>query len=274
MNHLGSQHQGIRRDVDWQMKNKVPVCVAQKNTREMAGYSMTVAIVLAGGVGARVGSPLPKQFIEVRGKPIMIYTLEVLENDPLIDEVVFVCVASHMQLAKKLCEKYGIKKVRVFADGGADFTHSCINGMSTQRECLGEDDIVVITSADRPFISCEEIDDSIRVCREHGSGIAARKCALCMFMVGEDRTRSSNYQRDNLVQAATPWTFRYQPLMDALDRWEMGKLPPCESYPPAIWVAAGNEAYFSKANAWNIKITEKTDIALMEQMLKERTNEK
>lgn len=235
---------------------------------------MVSAIVLAGGIGARVGSPLPKQFIEVRGKPIMIYALEAFENDPLIDVIVFVCVASHMQLAKDLCEKYRITKARVFAEGGSDFTHSCINGMETLRESFGMDDIVVISSADRPFISREEIDDSIRVCREHGSGIAARKCARCMFLVGEDRTHSSNYQRDNLMQTATPWTFRYLPLMDALDRWKAGEFPSCEAYPPAIWVAAGFEAFFSKANSQNIKITEKTDIGLMDQMLKERAFER
>ena len=232
---------------------------------------MISAIILAGGIGARVGAPLPKQFIEVQGKPIMIYTLEAFEKDPLIDEIVFVCVESHMQLAREICEAYGIRKIRVFAAGGADFTHSCINGMNALRERLQASDIVVVTSADRPFISQREIDDSIRVCREHGCGIAARKCALCMFLVGEDRTRSNNYQRDNLMQTATPWAFRFGPFMDALDRYEAGELPPCEAYPPAIWVAAGNEVFFSEADPKNIKITERVDIALMDQILKERT---
>ena len=233
---------------------------------------MNYAVVLAGGIGARVGAGIPKQFIEVLGKPIMVYTLEVFEKDPLIDSVVFVCVESHMELAKEYCSRYGLSKVRIFAGGGEDFTHSCMNGMNALKGICGEDDIVVVTSADRPFISQEEIHDSIRVCAEHGSGIAARKCALCMFMVGEDRTRSRNYQRDNLLQIATPWTFRYGLLQDALERFERNELPPCESYPPAIFVAAGNEAYFSLANPGNIKITEKADVALMEQILKERND--
>ena len=231
---------------------------------------MNIAIVLAGGIGLRVGADIPKQFIPVRGKPIMIYTLEVFEKDPLIDEIVFVCVETHMDLAKEYCKTYGISKVKTFAPGGADFTHSCINGMLALRSRCAADDIVVVTSADRPFISQEEIDDSIAVCREHGSGIAARKCARCMFLVGEDRTHSANYQRENLMQTATPWTFAFGPLMDALDRFEKGQLPPCECYPPAIYVAAGHEVYFSLAKPQNIKITEKTDIAVMEQMLKER----
>lgn len=231
---------------------------------------MNIAIILAGGVGTRVGAHIPKQFIEVLGKPIMIYTLETFESDPVIDEIIFVCVSSHMDLAKSYCEQYGISKVKKFVSGGSDFTHSCINGMNALRERCASDDIILVTSADRPFISQEEIDDSIAVCQKHGSGIAARKCALCMFMVGDDRTHSNNYQRENLLQTATPWTFKYGPLMNALDRFEAGELPRCESYPPAIFVAAGNEAYFSLAKPGNIKITEKQDIALMEQMLKER----
>ncbi len=234
---------------------------------------MNVAVILAGGIGARVGASIPKQFIEVLGKPIMIYTLEIFEKSPLIDEIVFVCVEPYMELARTHCSRYEISKVKTIVKGGEDFTHSCINGMNTLRNKLSPEDIVVVTSADRPFVSEEEIADSIRVCREHGSGIAARKCALCMFMVGEDKTHSNDYQRENLLQLATPWTFRFGLLMDALDRFEAGKLPTCESYPPAIFVAAGNEAYFSVANPRNIKITEKTDIALMEQMLKERETE-
>ena len=231
---------------------------------------MNTAIVLAGGTGSRVGSIIPKQFIEVLGKPIMIYTLETFETDPLIERIILVCLESHIPLAKEICDKYGISKIESIVPGGEDFTHSCMNGMNALRGKYSSDDIVVVTSADRPFITREEIDDSIQVCREHGSGIAARKCALCMFMVGEDRTHSGDYQRENLLQTATPWTFRYGLLLDALDRYANGELPPCESYPPAIFVAAGNEVYFSVSKPSNIKITEKTDIALMEQMLLER----
>ena len=231
---------------------------------------LNTAIVLAGGIGARVGSPLPKQFIQVLGKPILIYALEAFEQCPLIDDIVLVCVESHMQLAKDYCASFGITKVKTFAPGGADFTESCIHGMEKLRGMRGEEDIVVISSADRPFISQEEIEDSIRVCREHGSGLAARKCALCMFAVGEDPTHSHDYQRERLVQIATPWTFRFGMLLDALDRYTAGTLPPCEAYPPAIFAAAGNEVYFSKAFPRNIKITERADVALMEQMLKER----
>ena len=231
---------------------------------------MNVAILLAGGTGSRIGGDIPKQFIEVMGKPIMIYCLEIFERNPLIDEIVLVCLESHISLAEQYCEKYGISKISHIVPGGIDFTHSCMNGMEALRNRCDRDDNVLIVAADRPFISDDEIEEAIQLSKKHGSGIPVRKCALCMFMVGEDRTHSSDYQRENLVQIQSPWTFKYGLFQEALDRYNDGMLPPCENYPVAMFAAAGNEVYFAKGDPRNIKITEKTDIALMEQMLKER----
>ena len=234
---------------------------------------INIAIVLAGGTGTRIGAKIPKQFIKVLGKPIIIYTLEAIEQNQMIDQIVLVCVKSHMDLAKEYCEKYQIRKAKTFIGGGIDFTSSCYNGMNALRGTCSPEDIVMITSADRPFITQEEINDSIIVCRKHGSGVAAGPCARCMFMAEGSREHSSNYQRDELIETATPWSFGYGKLMNALDLFKSGELPACESYPVAIYVAAGNEAYFSKKDPNNIKITEQVDLAIMEQVLKERVQD-
>ena len=231
---------------------------------------MNVAIVLAGGTGSRIGAKIPKQFVEVLGKPMMVYCLDVFEKHPRVDGIVLVCIKDFIPLAKEICEKYGITKIMNIVPGGEDFTHSCMNGMDHLRDILGENDNVMVVAADRPFINPDEITEAIELTDEHGSGIPVRKCALCMFMVGEDRSHSSDYQRENLVQIQSPWTFRYTRFLDALDKYRRGELPPCENYPVAMFAAAGNEVYFAKGDPDNLKVTEKTDIALMEQMLKER----
>ena len=231
---------------------------------------MNTAIILAGGKGLRVGADIPKQFIKVLGKPIMIYTLETFQKCDLIDNIVLVCVKSHLELAQQYCEEYNINKVSAFVEGGVEFIDFCTNGMNSLVDTCNDEDIVLITSADRPFISCEEIEDSIEVCKKNGCGIAARPCSLCMFKVGEDRDRSSEYMRNDLMQTATPWTFSYGRLKAAIDMYISNQLPECESYPVAIYVAAGNQVFFSKAKTENIKITQPFDIALMEQMIKEK----
>lgn len=230
---------------------------------------MNTAVILAGGVGARVGAGYPKQFIEVLGKPIIAYTLEVYQRDSMIDNIMLVCVATHMELMRKICEDYGITKVKWMVPGGDTFVASCICGMKGLEGHCSDDDIVVVTSGDRPFTSEEEIDDSIRMTESHGCGVAGRTCPLCLFEVGEDRSHSNAYKRDNLILTATPWTFRYRPLMTALEKYARGEFPGCEAYPIAIFAADGHEIWFSRANPRNIKITEKTDVALMEQMLRE-----
>ena len=234
---------------------------------------MNYALILAGGVGVRVGAGIPKQFIEVLGKPILVYTLEIFQKDENIDEIVLVCVASHIELAKKYCKDYNITKAKLVVEGGKDFIDSCLNGMDAIKGVCKSDDVILVTSADRPFISPEEIEDSIRVCKMHGSGIPARKCPLCMFEVGEDRTHSSKYRRESLMLTSTPWSFSYGKLSASLEKYRNGELKECESYPIAIFAADGNEVFFSKALPGNIKITEKTDIALMECILKQKEDE-
>lgn len=233
---------------------------------------MNIAIVLAGGIGARVGSPLPKQFIKVLGKPIMIYTLETFQACEQIDEIVLVCLENSIELAKKYCKRYNISKLKTIVAGGKEFIDSCINGMDVVK--AQNEDVVIISSADRPLTTLEEIEDSINVCKQNGCGIAARKCSLCMFKVGEDRGCSSEYLRNDLVQTSTPWAFNYYKLKSALEKYRNNMLPNCESYPVAIFVADGNSAYFSKADANNFKITEKYDVKLFKEVLNERRRNK
>ncbi len=230
---------------------------------------MNTAIFLAGGTGSRIGAGIPKQFIEVLGKPILIYSLEIFEKNPLVDDIILVCHGDYIDHAEKLCKEYGISKIGGIVPGGEDFTHSCMNGMAFLRDKRSSDDNVLVVAADRPFITDAEIEESINLSTEHGCGIPARKCALCMFRVDADRSHSHDYQRENLVQIQSPWTFKFGLLQDALDRYNAGLLPPCENYPVAMFAAAGHEVYFAKGDPRNIKITLKTDIALMEQMLLE-----
>ena len=236
---------------------------------------MNYAIILAGGVGARVGADKPKQFIEVLGKPMMVYTLETFQKSSAIDKIVLVCLEPYLDLAKKYCDDYKISKVKFLVGGGDDFLSSFNNGIKALEEIIKDDDIVVITSADRPFISEEEIIDSVEVCKIKGSGVAARPCSLCMFKTEGNKEYSSQYLRNSLLQTATPWSFKYKGLAEALKKYNNGELQNCESYPIAIYSAAGNDIFFSKLLPENFKITESTDVLLMECILKqkERTDE-
>ena len=115
-----------------------------------------VGIILAGGVGSRVGADCPKQFIEIQGKPILVYTIEKFQNHSQIDAIEVVCVASHIEYMKELVERYQLTKVKWIVEGGVDFQHSVIQGINHLKGILDENDQVLIHYGASPFVS-EEI---------------------------------------------------------------------------------------------------------------------
>ena len=123
---------------------------------------MNVAMILAGGVGSRVGAAIPKQFIQVQGKPILIHTLEVFQADEAIDAIELVCIQSHMDVIWDMVRQYGITKVRWVCTGGATYQDSVLNGLRNLEPHCQDDDIVLIHFGVSPFVDQEIIDDSIK----------------------------------------------------------------------------------------------------------------
>ena len=105
---------------------------------------MNIAVILAGGVGNRVGAQVPKQFIEVMGKPVLAYTVEVFQNHPQIDGIEVVCIESYMDYMEEMKEKYGFTKLRWVAKGGKDFQESVMNGINHLEGIASDDDIVLV----------------------------------------------------------------------------------------------------------------------------------
>ena len=122
---------------------------------------MNVPIILAGGVGSRVGADRPKQFIEILGKPILVYTIEAFQNHPEIDAIEVVCIESHIDYLKELVEKFNLDKVKWITPGGKDFQHSVINGFNNLKGKLDDKDIVLVHYGASPFISEDIISDAI-----------------------------------------------------------------------------------------------------------------
>ena len=135
---------------------------------------MIHAIILAGGTGSRVGANIPKQFIEIQGKPIIAYTLALFQENPNIDDIEIVCHQDWIDYVKELVAKYGHTKVRWITNGGDTFQESTVNGVLNLKGKISADDIVVISFAVSPMTPQEDINDSIRVCKEHGNAIASK----------------------------------------------------------------------------------------------------
>lgn len=142
---------------------------------------MTTAIILAGGVGSRVGADRPKQFIEVQGKPILAYTIERFQNHAEIDSIAVVCLPAYMDYMEELKEKYGFSKVWWIVKGGETFQASVLNGVTFLEGKIDDDDIVLTHFGASPFVEADIISDAIRVCKEKGNAISTTDffCFIC-----------------------------------------------------------------------------------------------
>ena len=134
---------------------------------------MNTALILAGGVGNRFGAEIPKQFVEVLGKPILAYTIEIFEHHPEIDSVLVACVAPYIDAVWQIKEKYGLSKLQWVTEGGDTFQASVYRGLRFLEDKIDRDDIVLVHFGVSPFITADIISDAIRVCREKGNAISS-----------------------------------------------------------------------------------------------------
>lgn len=229
---------------------------------------MNIAIILAGGTGTRVGADVPKQFIEVKGKPILAYTLELFEANANIDAIEVVCHRDWVDEVGQICAEYAITKKRWLCLGGDTFQESTINGIYNLKGKIAEDDIVVISFGVSPLTPQEDIDDSIRVCREHGNAIASADIDLCTCIKDNEFSTTQNIIRETLKGFANPWTFRYGELYDAYEQAKaLNILDTLEPHTTSVYLALGKRLWFSKCTTSHVKITRKEDIDVFEALL-------
>ena len=234
---------------------------------------MNTVIMLAGGVGSRMGADIPKQFIEIQGKPIIIHTLEVLEHNRNIDAVEIVCVHGYEALLKELLARYGIKKVRWICEGGAAFSLSVYNGLKNLRDQLRPEDLVMIHMSVAPFAGDEILDDAIRVAKEKGNSVSETPCLLCMGSHDTDEYSTKSVLRETITGLNTPQTFHFGEILALYDRAEAeGILEELEPHTTSVYYHYQKPLYFSKGSQLNIKITNQDDLDLFEAycIMKER----
>lgn len=226
---------------------------------------MNVAIILAGGVGSRVGADRPKQFIEILGKPVLAYTVEAFQEHPQIDAIEIVCVETHIEFLREMVSQYGLDKVQWIVRGGTDFQHSVMNGVENLRGQIAQDDIVLIHYGASPFVSEDIISDGIRVAKEKGNCTSATPCFLLMG-ANDDNTKSTKWiDRDKIMQLNCPQCFQFgyvdQLYQEAEEKQLLGQVEP---HTTSLMYLMGRTIYFSKGNQTNIKITTKEDLELFE----------
>lgn len=224
---------------------------------------MNVAIVLAGGIGSRVGADVPKQFIKVRGREVLSYTLERFDRHPEVDAIEVVCRAGYEKELASIVERDGIKKVRWVAEGGKTFQDSVISGLKHLEGEVSDNDVVLIHYGASPFTSFAVISDAIRVCREKGNASPASQMPYLMARRTDAEKTTEWLDRDFVMRLNTPQALLFGYARDLYRRAEEGGwLDRVDPHTVSLMLAMGEPVYFSLDEGDNIKITTPQDLDL------------
>lgn len=226
----------------------------------------TVALIIAGGSGQRMQQEVPKQFLNVNDKPVIVYTMEAFERHPEVDAIAVVCIEGWETMLSAYARQFGITKLRHIAPGGTNGQSSIRSGLDALKGSYSGDDIVLIHDAIRPMLSGEIITDCIETARLNGTAITTIPCAEAMLTTGDRQVSTGSYPRENLLRTQTPQGFRLQTIWDAHDRAkELGITNSVASC--TLMIEIGEQVHFSKGSEKNVKLTTPEDIEVFKALL-------
>lgn len=222
---------------------------------------MNVAIVTAGGVGSRMNSRIPKQFITVNDVPILIYTLKKFEQHPAIDAIIVPCLKDWQSALLAYKREYNITKLRWVVDGGGTGAESIMNCLNQLRDVCKKDDIIIVNDGNRPLVSDEVLTDALDVYNRHGNAVACIPTTEVVVRKTPDAICSSeSINRDELFRTQTPHIFSYGDLYEmyaALIARGVEPVAPCDAA-----IRLGKDIYLSQGSDLNFKITTQDDLQM------------
>lgn len=226
-----------------------------------------IVLIIAGGVGARMGQDIPKQFINVYDKPVIVYTLEAFQKHPSIDAIEVVCLDGWHDVLWAYAKQFGIAKLENIVSGGTNGQDSIRNGLyDIASRHNGSDDIVLVHDAIRPMVSNDIISDNIRVCRQYGNAITVVPCTAAMLKTFDSLSTEEQVPRDNLKITQTPQAFFLQDIIaahkEALEKGITNSVASCTMY-----IELGRKLYMSAGSEKNLKLTTAEDIEIFKALL-------
>ena len=228
---------------------------------------MNIALIIAGGVGARMNQDIPKQFINVCDKPVIVYTLEAFQQHPEIDAIEVVCLDGWHDVLRAYAKQFGIAKLENVVSGGDVGQASIRNGLyDIYERHNSKDDIVLIHDAIRPMLSAEIISENIRVCRERGNAITVVPCTAAMLKTYDSVSADEQVPRDNLKITQTPQTFFLEDIIgahkEALEKGITNSVASCTMY-----IELGRTLHMALGSEKNLKLTTAEDIEIFKALL-------
>lgn len=238
------------------------------------GKNMNIAIIFAGGSGVRMGAGVPKQFLEINGKPILIHTLQLFQEHEEIDKIYLAMSPDYILYTEQLILDYRIDKVAAIVEGGETAQDSIYHALSKAREENSEDSIVLIHDGVRPFVEYSVISDNIASVKEFGSAITCTNCYETIMISKDGETVDSLPLRKESYSAQAPQSFYLKDILEAHEairatetRYE-NMVDAC-----TIYRTLGRQPHIVMGNRGNIKVTTPEDVYMFRALLQYKENE-
>lgn len=230
---------------------------------------MNIAIIIAGGSGHRMGQDIPKQFINVYDKPVLIYTLEGFQKHPKIDAIEVVCIDGWHDILWAYAKQFNIDKLKWIISGGNTGQESIRNGVYNLEDKCSEDDIIVIHDGIRPLVEPSVISDVIIKCRQYGNAVTSLPYNEQIFVVDDEISTKQYIPRETLRRVSTPQAYKYGKLLWAYRKaFAEGIGIYGSSYTNTMMVDLGENLYFAAGSDKNIKLTTTDDLEMFKAYLK------
>lgn len=227
---------------------------------------MNIALIIAGGSGQRMQNEIPKQFLNVNDKPVIVYTLEAFQKHPDIDAIGVVCIDGWHDILRAYARQYHIDKLQWIVLGGKSGQDSIRNGVLEAEKRYPSDSIILVHDAIRPMVSHEIISDCIVQCREHGSAVSVLPCNTAVLHKDAENRSEQVVPRSELAMTQTPQAFHVGDLAqlhrEAMERGITNSVASC-----TLMIEMGRTVYFSIGSETNIKLTTPEDLLIFKALL-------
>lgn len=194
---------------------------------------MNIALLTAGGIGNRMGQDIPKQFMTINEKPIIVYTLEAFQNHNEVDAIAVVCLPGWELILQAYANQYRITKLKWIFQGGSSNQESIHNGLfGLKSNGCKDDDIIIVHDGVRPLVSDRIISDNIYTCHKFGYAVTGLVCKEVIMEIKDGLVLPIDIPRERLVRTQTPHTYHLIDLIkahnDAEKRGINDTVAPCD----------------------------------------------
>lgn len=230
---------------------------------------MTTAIIIAAGSGHRMGQDIPKQFINVYDKPVLIYTLEGFQKHPQIDAIEVVCIDGWHDVLWAYAKQFNISKLKWVISGGETGQESIRNGVYNLEGKVMEDEVIIIHDGIRPLVDETVLTDVILKAQLYGNAVTSLPYNEQIFVVDDEVSTVKYIPRETLRRVSTPQAYKFGKLDWAYHEAYKKKIGIYgSSYTNTMMVELGERLYFAAGSDKNIKLTTKDDLEMFKAYLK------